>query len=224
MCGRFTLTTDADGLNREFGPVEPPFSVHPRYNIAPTHNILGILGSAGGRRSHEFVWGAPPGSGSAAGKRINARAETVNELAAFRDSFRNRRCLILADGFYEWVGEGKMRYPMFIQRKDKRPFAFAGIYEPWSENHRVDACTIITTTPNSVVAPIHDRMPAILIGEALDAWLDPDATWSELLVRLKPAPDDVLNAYAVSQLVNSPANDTKDCIKPTLPPQLEMGL
>jgi putative SOS response-associated peptidase YedK len=148
---------------------------------------------------------------------INARAETVSLKDSFRDAFRRRRCLVIADGFYEWQKAGGTKQPIFIRLRDGRAFGFAGLYESWTspEGQVVRTCTIITTEANEVMRPIHDRMPVILPRQDEDAWLDPNlADPNVLLDLLKPYPSEDMVAYPVSRMVNSSSNDSIDCVKP----------
>src|SRR5687767_4848034 len=208
MCGRFTLTADAEALHTEFGIVAPAAHA-PRYNVAPSQSVLAVAAGPDGWRAGVLEWGLLPRWSRSPGKpSINARAETVLEKPSFREPFEHRRCLILADGFYEWQGAGKYRRPMLIRRRDGRPFAFAGL---WESHHRegrgeVHGCAIITTTPNEVVRPIHDRMPVILSRRGQRAWLDARTTAGELRDLLVPCPAEELEAFAVSSIVNAPAN------------------
>jgi len=219
MCGRYTLSCPPEDLVAEFG-VDVPAGMEPRYNIAPTQPVP-IIGRAesGAKRIALVRWGlVPPWATSPREVKhtINARAETLLSRPAFRDAFVNRRCLVLADGFYEWRRENGARQPFRIRRRDGRPFAFAGIWEQWSGPGAAPlfSCAIITTPPNPLVAPIHDRMPAILGPAARDAWLDASADPVELAARLAPYAADELEAWAVSSLVNAVTNDVPACIAP----------
>ncbi|NOX53571.1 MAG: SOS response-associated peptidase [Planctomycetes bacterium] len=230
MCGRFTLRTTPSELVRFFQLVREP-DWTPRYNIAPTQPVLGIRHSAAGREPVLFHWGLIPSwaeDPSVGARMINARAETLTARPAFRNAFRHRRCLVLADGFYEWKKRnGKDKQPMFVQRKDERPFAFAGLWERWTGgpagrddtpvDHRnpLESCTIITTEPNKLLAPIHNRMPAILIPDTYDMWLDPDNDdLPSLQALLRPYPSEELMAHAVSKFVNNPRNEGERCVQP----------
>jgi putative SOS response-associated peptidase YedK len=156
-------------------------------------------------------WAKEPGIGN---RFINARAETVASTPAFRSAFRERRCLILTDGFYEWQGQGGRKRPWCIRMRDGRPFAFAGLWERWTDpaGRAIDSCTIITTTPSDLIRPFHHRMPVILLPRDHDLWMDPGVREAaRLLPLLVPYPGDDLVAYPVSPLVNNPANDTPAC-------------
>lgn len=194
MCGRFVLITDLSVIAREFDI--PVVSVHfsPGRNISPGQQIPAIVGSAGGNTMTSFVWGLIPfwaKDPSIGAKLFNARAETIAEKPSFKNAFVKRRCLIPADGFYEWKKEGNKKIPYCFGLKSGSPFFFAGLYEHWAapDKKRVETCTIITTQPNDVVAPIHDRMPVIVPKVARDLWLNPELQDpSKLLSILQPYP------------------------------------
>ncbi len=222
MCGRFTLALDLEGLRQSFPWLTlPERDLTPRYNIAPTQPVAVVANNHPDRLDF-FVWGLIPSwakDPTIGSRLINARAETLAEKPAFRNAYRRRRCLILADGFYEWRKEvGTTRKtPMYIRMKSGEPFAFAGLWEAWNSplGDLVLSCTIITTTPNELLAPIHDRMPAILPREAYDEWLDPnDRRPADLAPLLRPYPAREMEAYAVSMQVNNPAYDGPECIVP----------
>jgi putative SOS response-associated peptidase YedK len=219
MCGRFTLTLDLEGLEERFDFRAKGLSYSPRYNVAPTQAVLSITRN-GERGAHLMRWGLIPSwakDPSIGNRMINARAETVAEKTSFKRALQKRRCLILADGFYEWKKDGKKKTPMYIALKSRQPFAFAGLWEMWKDpsGDAVRSCTIITTTPNSLMESIHNRMPVILTREAESNWLDGAIEDPKKLTSLLvPYPSDAMEAYAISTLVNSPANDTPDCIKP----------
>lgn len=221
MCGRFTLTADPNDLREAFPWLNIPRPVEPRYNIAPSQPVA-VVANDGKNTLDYFVWGLIPSwaKDPAIGSRmINARSETLIEKPSFRNAFRRRRCLILADGFYEWkASEGKKsKTPMYIQFKDGKPFALAGLWEIWNapDASRILSCTIITTQPNSFLKDIHDRMPVILPESAYQTWLDPkELNPASLQPLLQPYPAEMMSAYEVSTLVNSPANEVKECILP----------
>jgi putative SOS response-associated peptidase YedK len=223
MCGRFTLTVDPDELLKAFAGITLPAegSLTPRYNIAPTQTVAVVPNN--GRNTIEFFrWGLIPSwaKDPAIGNRmINARAETLAEKPAFRSAFKNRRCLIPADGFYEWRKDpgGKSKTPMYVRLKSGEPFAFAGLWEAWRspDDETILSCTIITTTPNALVEKIHDRMPVILKPDAAKRWLDPaEQEPVKLMNLLKPYPASQMTAYAVSKLVNKPQVDSPECVIP----------
>jgi len=219
MCGRFTLTTDLDRLEERFAFRAAHLSYTPRYNIAPSQPVLTLI-DAQEHRAGFLRWGLIPSWAKDPGigdRMINARAETVAEKPSFRRALQKRRCLVLADGFYEWRKEGKKKTPLLITLKSREPFAFAGLWETWKSptGEAIHSCTIITTTPNTLLESIHNRMPVILPREVEARWLDrtvedPQA-WLQLLT---PYPAEAMAAYPVSQLVNSPRNDTPACIEP----------
>lgn len=220
MCGRFTLTTEFDRLAEHFSFRAANVSYSPRYNIAPSQSVLTIIDNEGEHRAGLLRWGLIPSwakDATIGNRMINARAETVAEKPSFRRALQKRRCLVLADGFYEWRKEGRTKTPMFITLKLREPFAFAGLWETWKPptGDPVHSCTIITTSPNSLMATIHDRMPVILPRTAESLWLDRTVTDPQtLLPLLKPYASELMEAYAVSPLVNSPRNDTPACIEP----------
>jgi putative SOS response-associated peptidase YedK len=222
MCGRFSLGVNVDRLVGEFGLGRDDVEHEPRYNIAPGQDVLAVVRGPAGLRPGLLRWGlvpwwAPDPRGGA--RLINARSETVATRPSFRDSFRNRRCWVLVDGFYEWQrGPDNRRQPYYVHRPDGRPFALAGLWDRWRRDQQeIVSCTILTTSPNEVVAPLHDRMPVILTPHLRDRWLDPAADPGELhaLLRADPGP---LEAYAVATRVNSPANDGPEVREP-----LELG-
>lgn len=220
MCGRFSFALDLDDLLAVFPEFRPPEQLQPRYNIAPTQPVP-VVANDGQAQIAFFHWGLVPSwakDPSLGNRMINARAETLAEKPAFRAAYRKRRCLILADGFYEWREEpGRQRKtPMYIRMASGEPFAFAGLWEVWSgQEPPLYSCTIITTTPNDLLAPIHDRMPVILPRSAYKLWLDPeDRLPSALQALLAPYPAAEMTAFPVSQQVNSPANDRPECILP----------
>ena len=217
MCGRFLLYSPVDLLQRAFGFSELP-NLQPRYNVAPTQTVPIIRRKEGGGRELTMVrWGLVPfwakdlkiGS-----QLINARAETVTSKPAFRAAFAKRRCLVPADGFYEWQKrEGsKLKQPMLIRRRDAAPFAFAGLWESWrGPDGEVQTCTIVTTEANTVLRPIHNRMPVVLEPGVYDHWLDPEQPGAELLLH---CPDEWLEAFPVSTHVNNVRNDAAELITP----------
>ena len=219
MCGRFTLTTKLDDLQARFGFEAGDLETVPRYNVAPTDNVLTVV-NRGQVRAQMMRWGLVPfwAKDIKIGNRmINARAESAVEKSAFREAFQRRRCLVVADGFYEWKKEGKLRTPMRIVLGSHEPFGFAGLWETWKapDGELVKSCTIVTTVANSLLAPIHDRMPVILSREAEAGWLDTRVTdTAELRELLLPYPSSEMQVFQVSPAVNSVRNDTPDCISP----------
>lgn len=229
MCGRFSLTVSADELLAELG-IEPPADYSPRYNVAPTQNVLAIAeGKDGERRLGVLRWGLVPHWAkdvSVGARMINARGESVGGKSAFREAFDRRRCLIVADGFYEWRKDGGRKVPLRFVRPDGAPFTFAGLWERWRQpdGNDLHSCTILTTTPNALVAPVHDRMPVIIAPEDRDRWLDRNLEGARVQDLVAPPPDDALEAYAVPDLVNNVANDNPDVIarRKEEPPELTL--
>jgi putative SOS response-associated peptidase YedK len=220
MCGRFTLRTTGDVVADFFGLRELP-DLPPRYNIAPTQTVP-VVRLLPGRRDRELAllhWGLVPawaGDPAIGHRLINARADTASEKPAFRGPFRHRRCLVMADGFYEWQKQGSRKQPFYIRRQDDRPFALAGLWDHWDRGEEpFDTCTILTTEANDILSPIHDRMPVILDPADYALWLDPAVHDPRRLERLlKTRPTDDLLAYPIRPLVNSTANDGPACIEP----------
>ncbi|HLQ30291.1 MAG TPA: SOS response-associated peptidase [Ktedonobacteraceae bacterium] len=208
MCGRFTLTIDIKTVAETFG-VAPSLQASPRYNIAPTQEVVTIL-SNGSAHMEWLQWGLIPSwakEESIGSKMINARAETLAEKPSFKRLLRSRRCLVVADGFYEWKKEHVGKTPMYMTLKDGSPFAFAGLWDLWHspDGRDIRTCTIVTTQPNALVTSIHDRMPAILSADAREIWLDSSLHDEQaLLPLLVPYPADEMTARAVSRLVNNP--------------------
>jgi putative SOS response-associated peptidase YedK len=221
MCGRFTLTVDPADLKEAFGEYGFPSNFAPRFNIAPTQPVLAIPND-GAQKADFFMWGLIPSwaKDPAIGSRlINARAETLAEKPSFRGSFKYKRCLILADGFYEWKSQpgSKIKIPHFIHMQDRNPFAFAGLWDNWNspDGSLVKSCTIITTDPNELMAGLHTRMPVILKPADYEQWLDPaPRTPDSLAALLKPYTAAEMAAYPVSTMVNSPANDRAELVVP----------
>ncbi len=216
MCGRFTLTTPVEMVAEVFDAEAGP-RLSPRYNIAPTQDVAAVRTDGGRRQLVLLRWGLVPfwAKDPAIGSRmINARAETVGEKPAFRAALRKRRCLMPADGFYEWRRAGSVKQPMLIRRADRAPFAMAALWERWEKGDgpALESCTIITTEPNEMMRPIHDRMPVILSAASYAEWLDPGVEDHERLVRLLvPCPAGELRADPVSTHVNNPRNDDPRC-------------
>jgi putative SOS response-associated peptidase YedK len=221
MCGRFTLTVDPAELQGQFEKYNFPSQFAPRFNVAPTQPVLAIPND-GENTADFFVWGLIPmwAKDPTIGSRlINARGETLEEKPAFRGSLKYKRCLILADGFYEWKSGGarKAKTPYFIHMKDRKPFAFAGLWDSWNspDGSLVRSCTIITTEPNELVSIVHNRMPVILHPRDYDKWLDTSPqTPGNLKPLLKPFPVEEMTAYPVSTLVNKTENDTAELLVP----------
>jgi putative SOS response-associated peptidase YedK len=218
MCGRFNQTASGEEVAEALGLDETP-ELAPRYNIAPTQPIavVGLQPKTGRRGLAILAWGLVPRT-SLGGERgfINARAETAWEKASFREAFARRRCLIPATGFYEWQKvDPKRRQPWLIRLASGRVFAFAGLWEPPPGTGGSPTCTILTTEPNDVARPIHDRMPVILDPADYDRWLDPDATLpGEVRPLLRPYSADLMTAFPVTTAVNNPRFDDAACLTP----------
>jgi putative SOS response-associated peptidase YedK len=218
MCGRFNLTAPGEEIAAAFGLDEVPL-LSARYNIAPSQPVaaVGFQPRTGRRGLAELTWGLALRDAKPAERRlINARSETVAERPAFREAFRQRRCLIPATGFYEWEKRaGEKPRPWLFRLRSGAVFAFAGLWEPPLEAGGRATCAILTTDPNGLAEKVHDRMPVILPREAFAAWIDPSPDDPRLLTRLlEPFPDAEMTAYPVSTAVNSPANDDPSCIAP----------
>jgi putative SOS response-associated peptidase YedK len=221
MCGRFALTLNPADLQDAFPEFTFPGGLLPRYNIAPSQPIL-ALPNDGANTAGFFVWGLIPSwakDPSIGSRLINARAETLAEKPAFRAAYKYHRCLIFADGFYEWQAQpgAKTKLPHFIRLKSGLPFAFAGLWECWqsADGSEVRTAAIITIEPNARVAPIHNRMPVILSRADYAQWLDPAPQTPERLQSLLiPFPAGEMEARPVSALVNSPANDRPEITLP----------
>lgn len=222
MCGRFDLHIPRELLERIFGA---PFlhDIQPHYNIAPSQQIVVVRTDQEGNRQFAFLkwglipyWTKDPSIGS---KMINARSETVDVKPAFRNSLKHRRCIIPANGFYEWEEvEGKKK-PLYVKMKDDSPMLFAGIWDHWksSEGNEIESCTILTTNSNELIKPLHDRMPLILEAGDVNLWLDTQVTDPEKLkLLLVPYPSEKMGMFPVSEIVNSPRNDNPECILPSL--------
>ena len=210
MCGRFTQRKSAKALEEHFGAEVP--EIQPSFNIAPTQNVLAIRGGDGGRDASWLKWGLVPAwakDTSMGARLINARSETVTEKPSFREAFKRRRCIVPADGFYEWQKKGGRKQPYFFRMKDDRPFGFAGLWERWEGDggEVLDSCTILTTDANEVLRPVHDRMPVILHSEEYSLWLEAGERERAMLRELlRPYPADEMVSHPVSPLVNSTAN------------------
>jgi len=220
MCGRYSLKTDDIHIRRQFTLKDSPRWV-PRYNVAPGQDVPIVRANAEGERKLVFArWGLIPSwskEPKAEFSTINARAETVAAKPAFRTAFRRRRCLIPADGYYEWAARpgSKIKQPYYIGLRDGGLFAFAGLWERWERGETaVESCTIIVTEANELTRPIHGRMPVILPEEDYELWLSADARQAEHLQSLlKPFPSERMRAYPVSTEINNPRNDNDKCIE-----------
>lgn len=226
MCGRFVSASPPDELAQYFDAVLSESALEPNYNVAPTNDVYAVLDDGGVRRVDAFHWGLVPiwaKDPKIASRMINARAETLASKGAFKAAYRRRRCLIPADGFYEWkrLG-GKRKQPYYIHRSDGEPLAFAGMWEVWrgpdKQGDALRSCTIVTTQANETMSALHDRMPVILPPSVWEQWLDPANddldTLGKLLV---PAPPALLTTYPVSTEVNSVRNDGPQLLDPVPP-------
>lgn len=220
MCGRITLTTPGSELADYLRTVDS-LGWKPRYNIAPTQPVATVrVEDDGERHLREMRWGLIPhwaDDPSIGNRMINARAETVADKPAFRDPFRRGRCLVVADGFYEWKRLNGSKQPYYLFRADGKPLTLAGLWDRWRppDGDPVISCTVITTEPNELVRELHDRMPVILPEDDWKRWLDPsDHETAGLRNLLGPYPADRMEAHAVGKHVNNPSNDDPECIRP----------
>jgi putative SOS response-associated peptidase YedK len=223
MCGRFVSASSPDEIARYFDAEAPEALLEPSYNVAPTNDVYAVLNDGGVRRLDAFHWGLvpiwakDPRQGS---KMINARAETLAAKNAYKPAFKRRRCIIPADGFYEWtkVPGQKTKQPHFIHRPDGEPLAFAGLWEVWrgpdKQGDPLRSCTIVTTSANETMQPLHDRMPVILPASAWEEWLDPANDDIETLGKLLvPAPPEIIVTHPVSTEVNTVRNKGAELIE-----------
>jgi putative SOS response-associated peptidase YedK len=220
MCGRFTLRTRASVLSEHFACDIP--DLQRRYNVAPTQMVASVRGDADSPQ-REFLmlrWGLIPTWAkdvSIGSRMINARAETVADKPAFRTAFRRRRCIVLADGYFEWAKRGRVKQPYYFRMRDDRPFGLAGLWEVWrdkSTENVIQSCAVITTEANELSHPIHDRMPAILAPDDYETWLAPSARdVATLQAMLSPFDARQMVVDAVSTHVNSPRNDDPRCVQ-----------
>lgn len=218
MCGRFAQRTPTKTLVKEFQVNDMP-DIEPRYNIAPTQDILSIRQIDDGREAAMLKWGLVPSWAkdvSTGAKLINARSETVTEKPSFREAFKKRRCIIPADGFYEWQRTGGKKQPYFFRMQNEHPFGFAGLWEKWkaTDGQVLETCTILTTEANEVLQPVHDRMPVILHREDYELWLDSDVRKMDLVKELlSPYPASEMMSYPVGTSINSPLNQGVELIE-----------
>lgn len=217
MCGRFTIVVTMDELMRYYMIEVPSNKYHaPRYNVAPGQMVMAVISDGEQNRLGELKWGLIPSwakDEKTGYKMINARADSVAEKPAFRSSFQRKRCMIPADGFYEWRKPNKQ--PFRITLQSEGIFSMAGLYDTWTspDGTKISTCTIITTEPNALMMDIHDRMPVILSREDEQRWLDKDLKTEDLKKMLKPFPAEVMKAYPVSKVVGNVKNDSLACIE-----------
>ena len=235
MCGRFVSSSSADKIAQFFGASFEGEALPPNFNVAPTQDVLAVVADAAGEREVQaFHWGLVPSWAKdmkVGSKMINARSETIGEKPAFKGPFKKHRLIIPMDGFYEWqqAGEGApvgksgkpLKTPMFIHRADDQPLAVAGLWAAWRDKAAgpdapwLHSCTVITTSANDTMAPVHDRMPVLLPHDAWDEWLDPtNQDMAALQHLLVPAPNDVLTMHAVSTAVNNVRNKGPELMAP----------
>ncbi|MDJ0773558.1 MAG: SOS response-associated peptidase [Mastigocoleus sp. MO_167.B18] len=221
MCGRFTLSATPEAIAEEFNIKNIP-DFKPTYNVAPTQNVLAVLNEEK-TLQHQFKklrWGLIPSWAkdfSIAARLINARSETVAEKPAFRSPYKRRRCLVVADGFFEWKKQKDKKQPFYFELQNKHPFAFAGLWEKWNspQGEEIKSCTILTVAANQLLQQYHHRMPLILKQQDYDLWLDPLIQTPDLLQHLlSPYPAEDMKSYKVSSLVNNPKHNTYQCIEP----------
>ncbi|MBD2252868.1 SOS response-associated peptidase [Nostoc parmelioides] len=221
MCGRFTLNQSPEAL-AEFFHIQPLLDLEAQYNIAPTQTVVTVLHNpeSNKREFQRLRWGLIPSwakDPAIASKLINARAETLAEKPSFRSAFKQRRCLVVADGFFEWQKQQGKKQPFYFRLQHSQPFGFAGLWEKWRTpaGEEITSCTIVTTAANELLQPIHDRMPVILAPQDYDLWLDPQEQKPQALQHLlSPYPASQMTAHPVSTLVNSPKHNNPECIIP----------
>lgn len=219
MCGRFTLSSKTQSIAEYFG-IDLPYDLKPRYNIAPSQDILVIRPSSEAKPIFCYMrWGLVPSwqkEEEISTKWINARSESIDEKPLFKKIFQHKRCLIIADGFYEWQSIKQAKHPYYIYKKDHQPFAFAGLWEHWEskKGKSIDSCIILTTEANPEVKLIHHRMPVILQKTQFPIWLNQEKTNTEMLKSLlRPYLPTDLTSHEVNTYVNSPRNENKNCIE-----------
>ena len=224
MCGRYTIVKKPEGLARQLEVQLPKF--FPRYNLAPSQLAPVVLNEGGVNAAEDYKWGLVPfwAKDEKIGyKMINARSETAREKPAYRRAFKTKRCLVLADGFYEWKRSGKTKLPYRILLRSEEPFAFAGLWESWTHREgerageELRTFTILTTDANRLIQSIHDRMPVMLDVEGCRKWIDPQSTAEDLSKLLQPYNPWEMKAYPVGSDVNNPRNSGEDLIEPVGP-------
>jgi putative SOS response-associated peptidase YedK len=222
MCGRFAFFSPEEAI-RQYFDLNYPAELSPSYNIAPSQQVAAILESpVSGIELQMLQWGLVPfwaKDPKIGHQLINARAETLSEKPSFRQAFVRRRCLIPANGFYEWHTEGGEKRPLYFSDAESRPFFMAGLWELWisDDGSEIESCTLLTTEPNDFLAPIHNRMPVIIAPDDFDLWLDPGAQHpGEVQHLLRAYPAEAMSHYPVSTFVNNPRNEDPLCIEPLI--------
>jgi putative SOS response-associated peptidase YedK len=218
MCGRFVRKIELREALELFSAEVLDSYLEPSFNVAP-HQMIAVVMEDGKRKITAMQWGLIPSwakDPKIGNKMINARAETILEKLSFRDAFKNRRCLIIADGFYEWRTEGKVKTPLYIYLKDKSSFAMAGIFENWKNEsgELIKTCSIITSEANEFMKEIHHRMPVILDQKDYNTWLNPNSSEETLKDLLRPFKASEMQCHEVTHEVNSPSHNAEDCIVP----------
>jgi putative SOS response-associated peptidase YedK len=219
MCGRFSRKATLQAIIDEFEIEEVNGTIEPSYNVAPGQDVAVILKDES-RKLGLLKWGLIPSwsKDPAIGNRmINARAESLADKPSFKQPLRRKRCLIIADGFFEWKKEGKQKIPMYIFLKNQKPFAFAGLWDTWTspDGNKISTCTVITTEPNELLKKIHNRMPVILTKKHFDLWLDRNVQDEQMVLPLlQPYAEKDMDMYEVSRAVNSPKNNSPELLKP----------
>jgi putative SOS response-associated peptidase YedK len=221
MCGRFVLYRNLEEIKEAFDIEQVRWEPEVSYNIAPTQDVAVVVQQEGQNFLEKMRWGLIPSwakDPKIGSRMINARSETLSEKPSFRRPFKGQRCLVIADGFFEWTETDHGKVPMFIRLKSQRPLGLAGLYDIWKspQGETINSCTIVTTCPNDFMQPIHSRMPLILPKSQEAEWLDPTTPHiDEWLSALAPYPSQEMEAYEVSRRVNSPQNNSLECIQPT---------
>jgi len=220
MCGRFSRTSPAEAIVERFAvTTRAEVDLRPRYNVCPGEDVAALIEHEGDRRLGPLRWGFPPRS------QINVRSESVARASPFRDAFRRRRCVVVADGFFEWRSVDSLKQPHYFRLASRQPFGLAGIWQRPPGGASLPGAAILTCAANSIVAGVHDRMPVMLTPDDCGHWLDPRADPSELESLLRSFASEAMEGYPVSALVNSARNDSPDCVRPTggalrlVPPQ-----
>jgi len=220
MCGRFVLYRNLEEIKGAFNIQQVGWEPGPSYNIAPTQDVAVVVQREGENFLEKMRWGLIPSwakDPKIGSRMINARSETLGEKPSFKHPLKGQRCLVIADGFFEWTETDHGKAPMFIRLKSRRPLGLAGLYDVWvsPQEEMIASCTIVTTRANDFMQPIHNRMPLILLKPQETAWLDPDTPRiDEWLSALTPYPSHEMEAYEVSRWVNSPQNNSPRCIQP----------